>query len=78
MLHSSFTVSSHLWHACSVLDFALAVNEKNRFVVNNWDWNVVLRDGSPEDFDLMAKAFLVGKHGIDDAKAWFYANGSQL
>jgi hypothetical protein len=78
MFLSAWTVSSHLWHASSVLDFALAINEKNRFIVKNWEWSTVLSDGSPEDFDLMAKAVFVGKYGIDDAKAWFYAHGSQL
>ncbi|KAF3051058.1 hypothetical protein E8E11_010406 [Didymella keratinophila] len=69
------TLSAHLWRAGSAFDFAVAWNERKHFVVHDLDFTEVLRDAQPDDIDEFAKTMLVGLHGIDDVKGWFYTRG---
>jgi hypothetical protein len=74
----TWTLSNHLWSASSVIEFAVALKEKKRFVVRDLNFSDVLANAVPADFDIMSKIVLVGKTGLDDAQAWFYINGGQL
>jgi hypothetical protein len=73
-----WTLSGELWKAPTVLDFVVAVNEKSRFTIHDFDMSHVLEAASPTDFDALSKIILVAKCGLNDARAWFHINGSQL
>lgn len=72
------TLSAHLWHARNALDFAVAWNEKNHFLVKELEFTSVLRDAMPDDLDTFARMILVSLYGIDDIKGWFYVRGGSL
>ena len=60
-----FTLSAHLWSAKNPLDFAIAWNTKNHFLVRELDFTEVIRDAEPDDLDVFSRMILVGLQGID-------------
>ncbi|KAF2434260.1 hypothetical protein EJ08DRAFT_627776 [Tothia fuscella] len=71
-LPSTFTASSHLWHARSVLDFAIAWKERHHFVITDLSYDELRKVGTPEDIETFGKILLVSDMGIDDTKGWLY------
>ncbi|KAF2133285.1 hypothetical protein P153DRAFT_282877 [Dothidotthia symphoricarpi CBS 119687] len=76
--NNKVTISAHLWFAKDAVDFAVAWNEKNHFLVKELDFTDVLRDAGFDDLDIFAKIILVGLQGIDDVKGWLYMRGGTL
>jgi hypothetical protein len=72
------TISAHLWNAKSALDYALAWNTKKYFIVQELDFEEVLRDAMPEDLDTFTKIMMIGVRGEDDMEGWFYSRGGIL
>jgi hypothetical protein len=77
-LNNRVTFSAHLWKAESAFDFAVAWNEKRRFLIKELDFTDVLESAQPDDLDVFAKMMLVGLQGIDDTRGWFYTRGGTL
>ncbi|KAF2009742.1 hypothetical protein BU24DRAFT_81470 [Aaosphaeria arxii CBS 175.79] len=78
VLGNRVTYSAHLWKVDNALDFALAWNEKNHFLVKELDFDNLLENAKPDDVDVFGKMLLTGVLGIDDVKAWLYTRGGKL
>jgi hypothetical protein len=75
---NKLTISAHLWNATSMLDYALAWNNKKYFIVKGLDFEEVLQDAMPEDLDTFTKMMMIGMRGEDDMEGWFYTKGGTL
>jgi hypothetical protein len=60
-----FTLSAHLWSAKNPLEFAIAWNNKNHFLVRELDFTEVMRDAEPDDIDVFSRMMMVGLQGVD-------------
>jgi len=72
------TISSALWEAESPLDFAIAWNEKNHFLVKDLNFTEVLRSADASDVDVFGRMIMVGLMGVDDVKGWLHSKGGKL
>ncbi|KAH8732442.1 hypothetical protein GQ44DRAFT_766582 [Phaeosphaeriaceae sp. PMI808] len=72
------TISAQLWNSSSAFDYALAWNNSKHFLVKELDFNEVFRDAKAEDVGTFAKMLMIGLHGEDDIKGWFYTRGATL
>jgi hypothetical protein len=73
-----WTASAHLWHASSVIDFAIAWKDRRHFVIRDLDYTKLLEDARSDDIDTFGKILLVASIGADDARGWFYTRGGNL
>ena len=72
------TLSASLWEAKSPLEFAIAWNEKNHYLVKELNFSEVLRLASAEEVDVFGRMMMVGLMGKDDVGAWLYSKGGRL
>ncbi|KAF9740314.1 hypothetical protein PMIN02_011202 [Paraphaeosphaeria minitans] len=72
------TLSTALWEAKSPLDFAIAWNEKNHFLVEELDFSEVLRLANASDVDVFGRMLMVGLMGADDVRGWLRTKGGKL
>ncbi|KAL5379608.1 hypothetical protein DPSP01_008308 [Paraphaeosphaeria sporulosa] len=72
------TLSAALWEAKSPLEFAIAWNEKNHFLVKELDFSEVLRLANASDVDVFGRMLMVGLMGTDDVRGWLHSKGGKL
>lgn len=72
------TLSAALWEAKSPLEFAIAWNEKNHFLVKELDFSEVLRSTNVSDVDVFGRMLMVGLMGADDVVGWLHTKGGKL
>ncbi|KAF2444703.1 hypothetical protein P171DRAFT_359567 [Karstenula rhodostoma CBS 690.94] len=72
------TLSAALWEAKSPLEFAIAWNEKNHFLIEELDFSEVLRLGNADDVDVFGRMLMVGHMGADDVRGWLHSKGGKL
>jgi hypothetical protein len=68
-------MSSHLWHARTRYEFALAYAEKNRFLIRDLDFREFLEFGHPDDVDMFGKMVLSASMGMEAFQNWCLARG---
>jgi hypothetical protein len=61
---SEWTASAHLWNAPSVIDFAIAWNERRHLVIQNLNHTPLLADGDPSEVDTFGRIVIVTQLGI--------------
>ena len=69
------TLSANLWKAVSAFDFAVAWNERQHYLVKDFDFTELLENARPDDIDMFGRMLLTGVRGIDDVKGWFHTRG---
>jgi hypothetical protein len=72
------TLSAALWEAKSPLEFAIAWNEKNHYLVEELDFSEVLRSANANEVDVFGRMLMVGLMGVDDVRGWFHSKGGNL
>lgn len=72
------TLSAALWEAKSPLEFAIAWNEKNHYLVKELDFSEVLRSADASDVDVFGRMMMVGLMGADDVRGWLHSKGGKL
>lgn len=72
------TIASSLWEAKSPLEFALAWNGKNHYLVEELDFTEVLRSAEADDVDVFGRMLMVGLMGADDVRGWLHSKGGKL
>lgn len=72
------TISSALWEAQSPLEFAIAWNQKNHYLVKDMDFTEVLNSADADDVDVFGRMLLVGLMGKDDVSGWLHSRGGKL
>jgi hypothetical protein len=77
-LKSCLMLSSHLWHAQSAFDFALAWNEKEHLEMRQLEVSRVLETALPEDLDVFGRMQLVASIGMDDLRGWCRTKGREF
>jgi hypothetical protein len=77
-LNSCLTLSSHLWHAKSAFDFALAWNEREHLEMRQLEVSRVLETALPEDLDVFGRMQLVASIGMDDLRGWCRTKGGEF
>ncbi|KAF1978492.1 hypothetical protein BU23DRAFT_498562 [Bimuria novae-zelandiae CBS 107.79] len=72
------TISAALWEAKSPLEFAIAWNEKNHYLVKELNFTEVLRSAGAKDVDVFGRMMMIGLMGKDDVSAWLHSKGGKL
>jgi hypothetical protein len=75
---SRVTLCAALWEAKSPLEFAIAWNEKNHYLVEELDFSEVLTSANANDVDVFGRMLMVGLMGADDIKGWLHSKGGKL
>ncbi|KAF4471035.1 C6 finger domain-containing [Fusarium albosuccineum] len=74
----SWTLSAHLWHASTPLEFAEAWKNKKHFVITNAVFGEVLQDAMAEDIDRFGRILISSLMGAEEAEGWFASRGGTL
>lgn len=72
------TLSSALWEAKSPLEFVIAWNQKNHYLVKDMDFSEMLSSADADDVDAFGRMLLVGLLGKDDVSGWLHSKGGKL
>lgn len=74
----SWTVSGHLWHAGTPVEFAEVWRKRKHYVVTNSMFMQVLDEAQADDIDWFGKMMISSLLGIDEAEGWFCSRGGSL
>ncbi|KAH7316608.1 hypothetical protein B0I35DRAFT_409791 [Stachybotrys elegans] len=74
----SWTVSAHLWHAETPLEFARAWREHDHYVVTNAQFSLMLKKAEASDVDIFGRIFISCLLGVEEAAGWFESRGGSL
>ncbi|RDW81269.1 Zn(II)2Cys6 transcription factor domain-containing protein [Aspergillus mulundensis] len=77
LLHSWYA-SAYLWNAPSAVEFGVAWEGREHFVVRNVDFGDLLRDAQPADVDVLGRMLLVTSLGVERVRGWFGGRGAVL
>lgn len=72
------TLSAALWEAKSPLEFAIAWNEGNHYLLKDPDLTELLRSAEAKDVDVFGRMMMVGIMGKDDLSGWLHSKGGKL
>jgi hypothetical protein len=74
-IETRLTFSAHLWKASSTVEFVTAWNEKQHYLIRDFEFKDLLETARSDDIDQFGRMILVSVLGKDDVEGWFHTRG---